>query len=77
MKIMKTKIFDGYMLDKVLNRIKEIIHIEKLDKTKTFIDANDKLSQDITFKNFVILVTCVTKDDNKLYQQFFRKIIVC
>ena len=74
---MKTKIFDGYMLDKVLNRIKEIIRIEKLDKTKTLIDADDKLSQVITFKNFVILVTWVTKDDNKLYQQFFRKIIVC
>ena len=57
MKIMKTKIFDGYMLDKVLNRIKEIIRIEKLDKTKTLIDADDKLSQVITFKNFVILVT--------------------
>lgn len=74
---MKTKIFDGYMLDKVLNRIKEIIRIEKLDKTKTLIDADDKLSQVITFKNFVILVTWVTKDGNKLYQQFFRKIIVC
>ena len=57
MKIMKTKIFDGYMLDKVLNRIKEIMRIEKLDKTKTLIDADDKLSQVITFKNFVILVT--------------------
>ena len=74
---MKTKIFDGYMLDKVLNRIKEIMRIEKLDKTKTLIDADDKLSQVITFKNFVILVTWVTKDGNKLYQQFFRKIIVC
>ena len=74
---MKTKIFDGYMLDKVLNRIKEIIRIEKLDKTKTLIDADDKLSQVITFKNFVILVTWVTKDGNKLYQQFFRKINVC
>ena len=74
---MKTKIFDGYMLDKVLNRIKEIIRIEKLDKTKTLIDADDKLSQVMTFKNFVILVTWVTKDGNKLYQQFFRKIIVC
>ena len=74
---MKTKIFDGYMLDKVLNRIKEIIRIEKLDKTRTLIDADDKLSQVITFKNFVILVTWVTKDGNKLYQQFFRKIIVC
>ena len=74
---MKTKIFDGYMLDKVLNRIKEIMRIEKLDKTKTLIDADDKLSQVITFKNFVILVTWVTKEGNKLYQQFFRKIIVC
>ena len=65
------------MLDKVLNRIKETIRIEKLDRTKTLIDADDKLPQDITFKNFVILVTCITKNDNKLYQQFFRKIIVC
>ena len=58
---------DDYMLDKVLVKIKEIIGIEKFDDTKIFIDTDDKLPDDTTFKNVVILTTCVIKDDGKFY----------
>ena len=33
---------DDYMLDKVLDKIKEIISIEKFHNTKTMIDTDDK-----------------------------------
>ena len=36
------------MLDKKLDKTKEIIDIEKFDKTKILIDADDKLQDDIT-----------------------------
>ena len=58
---------NDYMLDKVLGKIAEMIGIEKFDNTKIFIDADDKLSNDIIFKNIVILITCVITDDNKFY----------
>ena len=32
---------DDYLLDKVLEKIKEIVGIEKFDNTKIFSDAND------------------------------------
>ena len=47
------------------------IGIEKIDDTKILIDADDKLSDDITLKNDVILMTCVIKDGDKFYQQLF------
>ena len=43
---------DDYMLDKVLDKIKEIIGIEKVDDTKILINTDDKLL-DITSKNAV------------------------
>ena len=55
------------MLDKALNKFKEIIGIEKVDDLKTLIETNYKLPDDITFKNVVILMTCIIKDDNKFY----------
>ena len=58
--------FDDYMLDKVLVKIKEIVGIEKFDDTKILIDADDKLSY-ITFENVVILMTYVIKDYGKFY----------
>ena len=53
------KIFGGwyYMLDKVLEKIKDIISIEKFDETKILIDTGNKLPDDITLKNVVILMT--------------------
>ena len=59
---------DDYLLDKVLDKIKEIIGIEKFDDTKILIDKDDELPDDITLKNVVILLTCVIKD-GKFYPQ--------
>ena len=40
-----------------------------LDDTKILINRDDKLPDDITFKNVVILMTCVIKDGNTFYPQ--------
>ena len=68
---MKEKYIVDDMLDKVLDKIKEIIGIEKSDNTKILIDTEDKLPNDITLKNVAILITCVINDDNKFYWQLF------
>ena len=52
---------DDYMVDKVLDKVKEIIDIEKSDDTKFLINTDHKLSNDITLKKVVILMTCVIK----------------
>ena len=49
------------MLDNVLVKITEIIGIEKFDDTMILIDTEYKLLHEITLKNVVILMTCVTK----------------
>ena len=54
---------DDYIVDKVLNRIKEIIGTEKFDDTKISVDTDDKLPDNITVTNVVILTTCVIKED--------------
>ena len=60
-----------YMLDTVLDRIKEIIGIEEFDHTKILVDADDKLPENNTSKNIMILTTCIKKDDGKFYSQLF------
>ena len=62
---------DDYMLDKVLDKVKEIIGIAQFDYTKILIDMDNKLPDDITLKNVVILMTCVIQDGGKLYPQMF------
>ena len=57
------------MLNKMSDKIKEIIGLEKFDDIKSLIEADDKLSDDITLKHFVILMTCVLKDHVTFYQQ--------
>ena len=59
------------MLDNVLDKIKEIIGIEKFDDTKILIDTDGKLPNDITLKNVVLLIACVIKDDDKFHPQIF------
>ena len=51
---------DDYMLDKALDKIKEIMVIEKFDDTKILINADDKLSDDITFKKVGMLLLKMT-----------------
>ena len=62
---------DDYMLDKVLDKIKKIIGIEKFGDTKIFIGTDDTLPDDITVKNLVILIAGVIKDDDRSYQRYF------
>ena len=65
------------MLDKALDKIKGTIGIEKFDNTKILIDIDDKLPNDITFKNAVVLIACLIKDDNKFYlQQLLERALV-
>ena len=61
------------ILDKVLDKIKEITGIEKFDDTKILIDTDDKLSGDITLENIVILTICAINNDNKFYLQLFSE----
>ena len=65
----KKYLVDDYMLDKVLkkHRVKEIIGVEKFDNTKTLIDTDDELPDDITLKYVVISMACIIKDENKFY----------
>ena len=67
---------DDYMLDKVSGKIKEIIGTEEFHNTKILIDTDDKLPDDITLKNVVILMTCVVKDDDKFYPQLLLEEIL-
>ena len=63
---------DDHILDKVLDKIKKkTIGIEKFDVTKILIDTNDKLHDDVTFKNMVISMTYAIKDDDNFYRQTF------
>ena len=52
---------DDYMLNGVLNKIKTIIGIEKIDDTKILIDTYNKLAYEFTLK----------KDVDKFYLQKF------
>ena len=65
------------MIDKLLDKIKEIIDIEKFDDTQILIDNDDKLAGDITLKNAVILMASVMKDDDKFYPQIFSDKKIC
>ena len=64
---------DDYMLNKVLEKIKEIISIKEFDDTKILIDADNKLPDDITLKSVVILMVYVAKDDGKFYPHICLK----
>ena len=66
MKEKKYLMVDNYAPDKVLDKSKRI-GIEKLDSTKISIDTDDKLPDDITLKNAMILMICIIKDSDKLY----------
>ena len=58
---------DDCILDIKLRKIRKIIGIEKFDNTKILINTDDKLPDDITFKNVAILITSVIKNDGKCY----------
>ena len=64
------------ILVKVLHMIKKIIDIEKFDYIKFLTDADDKLPDDITFKNVVMLITCAIIDGDKSYPQLFLEYVL-
>lgn len=47
-----------------------MLGIEKFDNNNILIDADDKLPDD-TFKNVVILMACIIKDQNRFYPNYF------
>ena len=60
---------DDNILDKVLKEIKKLAGIKKFEDVKVLIDADDKFPDYIILKNVVTLITCVIKEDDKLYLQ--------
>ena len=62
---------NDYILDKVLDKIKETIDISKFDDAKILTDTDDKLPDYITLKNVGILITCIINGDCKIYLQIF------
>ena len=62
---------EGNMPDKVLNRIKEVKGIEVFDNSRILVEIHDKLPDDITLRNVVILITSVIKNDGRFYPELF------
>ena len=58
---------EDYMLDKVLDKIKMIIGIEKFGDTKILIDTDDKLDNKVPLTNVMVLISCVIKNDGKFH----------
>lgn len=54
---------EKFLLDKVLDKTKEVMCIEKLDDIKILIDTGDKFPDGITLKDALILMTCAINDD--------------
>ena len=64
--IKKYLVVDNYILNKVGYKIKEIIGIKKFDATKILIGTNNAVND---FKNAVILIMWVIKDNDKSFPQ--------
>ena len=56
-----------FLLDMLTVSWRKINNVEKSDDTKILIDTDDTLPDDITFKNFVMLMACVIKDEVDFY----------
>ena len=65
---------DHNILDKVLDKIKEIIDTKKFDDTKILIETDDKLPVDITLTNFVLLITCVIRELSDINSERLKNI---
>ena len=59
------------ILDKVLDKIKEIISIERFHDVKILTDRDNRLAEDFTLKNVVNLITCAIRLYNKFHAQLF------
>ena len=54
--------------------VTDVIGIELFDYTKILINTDDKLPDDFTLKNVVVLMTCIVKYDDKFYPNKSNKI---
>ena len=54
------------ILDGVSEKTKMIIGIEKFDNTKKVIEKDNTMADYVTFKNLVILISCVVKHGDEL-----------
>ena len=64
--------FGDYMLNKLLDKVKEIIGIEQFDNTNILINTDDKLSDDITLKKVVILMTSYVINNMTCYKRLSK-----
>ena len=64
--------FGDHILNKLLDKVKEIIGIEQFDNTNILINTNDKLSDDITFKKVVILMTSYVINNMTCYKRLSK-----
>ena len=63
----KSLMIHYYVLDKVYDQAKEITGTEKFGDNESSVDIDDKLTDNITFKNAGNLNTWIIKDDGKFY----------
>ena len=69
----KNLLVHGYMLHKVLDKIKETIVIVKFNDTRTSIDRDEKFPDYMTFKNVVILITSIIKGNGKFHPKILEE----
>ena len=67
----KSLMIHYYVLDKVYDQAKEITGTEKFGDTESSVDIDDKLTDNVTFKNAGNLNTWIIKDDGKFYPKLF------
>ena len=67
----KSLMIHYYVLDKVYDQAKEITGTEKFGDTESSVDIDDKLTDNITFKNAGNLNTWIIKDGGKFYPELF------
>ena len=67
----KKLISDDEKPGRVFDYIKNVKSIEKFDAAMILMDIGDKFPNDISIKNFMIMITCVIKDVNKFYQNVY------
>ena len=68
---------DDYVPDKVLDKIKKVIGIEHFDNNKILIDTDEKLIDNITSENVVILMTVLLKMIINFIPNYFYKKHYC
>ena len=63
----KYVVIDDHMRDGVLDKIKIILCITKLDDNEILIDTYIKLTDKVARKNATALISCAVKDNDTLY----------